>query len=459
MKTMNKNKRNNNKENSMFHLTWPIFLQSILTMLVGNVDQYMISSYSENAVGAISNANQIINLLLISFSIISVATTILVSQYIGAKNTEKLSTIYSLSLAVNLIFSLAIAAVIFLFSSPILTFMSLPDELFADASTYLKLVGGFIFLEGLTTTFSAILRANKLMKENLIVAIVINLMNVIFNAILINGLGPIPALGVAGAAIATNISRFVGLLIYIYIFTKKFDAKISLKYIIPFPKEEFKKMLSIGIPSAGESISYSLAMTIITKIVNMIGIVHGTYIINTRAFAKTFSWVSFLYASAVGQASQVVIGNYMGAENVEEVDKLVKRTLRNAVLIGLGISLTLFIFSDSLFGLFSTDPRVLELGKKIMFIEIFLELGKCTNITLVRSLQATGDVKFPTMIGIVSMWSIAVGVGYILGVKLGLGLIGIWIGMALDEDIRGIIFMIRWKKGGWKDIRLVENKN
>ena len=167
MKTMDKNKRNNNKENSMFHLTWPIFLQSILTMLVGNVDQYMISSYSENAVGAISNANQIINLLLISFSIISVATTILVSQYIGAKNTEKLSTIYSLSLAVNLIFSLAIAAVIFLFSSPILTFMSLPDELFADASTYLKLVGGFIFLEGLTTTFSAILRANKLMKEKI----------------------------------------------------------------------------------------------------------------------------------------------------------------------------------------------------------------------------------------------------------------------------------------------------
>ena len=460
MKTFFKNSKNqiNNKQMSMFHLAWPIFVESILVMLVGNVDQYMIASYSENAVGAVGNANQIIGLLLIMFNIISVATTILVSHYIGSKNTEKLSTIYTLSITINLVFSLVIAMVISVLSNQIFTFMSLPDAIFNDAVTYIKIIGSFIFLQGLMNTFSAILRANKMMKETMIVSVIVNVINVVFNALLINGVGPIPALGVAGAAIATNIGRVAGVICFIVLFIKKFEERISIKYLKPFPKAELRKMLSVGIPSAGESISYALAMTMITKTVNILGIAYGTYIINTRVLANTFSWFSFLYASAVGQASQVLIGNYMGAGDVEKVDKLVMKTLRNALLIGVAISFTMFIFSDNLFGLFSTDPKVFELGKKIMLIEIILQMGKCSNIILVRSLQATGDVKFPTMIGIMSMWATAVGAGYLLGVVGNLGLIGIWIAMTLDEDIRSVIFFIRWKKGGWKNIRLVEKK-
>lgn len=443
---------------SLFHLAWPIFVESILMMLVGNVDQYMVASYSENSVGAIGNANQIINLLLIMFSMISVATTILVSHYIGSKNTEKLPVLYTLSVTFNLIFSFTIAVIIFLFSNQIFNFMSLPNEILADAITYLKLVGGFIFLQGLIGTFSAIFRANKMMKENMVVSISINVFNVIFNIFLINGFGPIPALGVAGAAIATIISRVAGVIIYIVIFIKKFEARISLKHLRPFPSIELKRMLSIGVPSAGESLSYSFAMTMITKVGNILALAFGTYVINTMVFSKTFAWFSFLYASAIGQATQVIIGTHMGAGEVEDVDRLVMKTWRNAVLISICISTTLFIFSDSLFGLFSSDPRVLELGKKIMFVEIFLEIGKSSNITLVRSLQATGDNRFPTMVGIISMWLFAVGVGYLLATVGNLGLVGLWIGMTIDECIRTIIFFIRWKKGRWKNIRLVDRK-
>ena len=177
----------------MFHLAWPIFVESILMILVGSVDQYMIASYSENAVSAISNANQIIFLLLISFNIISVATTILVSHYIGSKNTEKLSTIYTLSITINLIFSILISLIILLLSNQIFTFMSLPEEIFTDAVIYMKLIGGLIFIQGLNSAFSAIFRANKMMKENMIVSIIVNLINVVFNAFLIHGIGPIPA--------------------------------------------------------------------------------------------------------------------------------------------------------------------------------------------------------------------------------------------------------------------------
>lgn len=439
-----------NQSESMFRLVWPIFIEMILTMMVGSMDQYMVKNYSENAVGAIGNANQILNLLLIMFSIISMSTTILVAQYIGSNNRKKLSVLYTLSITVNLVISLVISIIILFFAGAIFDFMKVPEEIVGYATSYIQWVGGFIFLQGIIATFSAIFRSNRMMKETMIISVFINMVNLLFNFLLINGYGPLPQLGVTGAALATNISRMVGVVMFLCLFIKKFDTKLSLKLLRPFPKVELSKLLGIGLPSGGESLSYSMAMTYIMKTVNTF----GTFVINTKVLSSTFAWFSFMYASAVGQASQVVIGNYMGAGEVHKVDKRVMKTLRSAILVSIAISVTMFLASDLLFGLFSTDPKVLALGKKIMFIEIFLEIGKSSNITLVRSLQATGDTKFPTLIGIISMWLVAVGLGFFLGVVCDLGLVGLWIGMALDEDIRAIIFIIRWKQGKWKNIRL-----
>lgn len=450
--------RKDNKEGkdaSIAKLVWPIFIELILTMMVGYVSQYMVTGYSENAVGAIGNANQITSLLLIMFTIISMSTTILVSQYIGSNNRHKLSIIYTLSILVNLIFSGIIIFIILLFTDQIFEFMKVPAEILKEATTYIKLVGGFIFLQGIIATFSAIFRSNRMMKETMIISVFINLCNIAGNSVLINGFGPIPALGVAGSAIATNISRLIGVILYILLFIKKFDTKISLKVLKPFPTVELNKLLGIGLPSGGESFSFSMAMTFILKIVNTFGKTIGPYIINTKVLSSTFASFSNMYAVAVGQASQVVIGNYMGAGEIHKVDRRVMKTLFTSIGVAITMSITMFLFSDLLFGLFTEDPRVLALGKKIMFVEIFLEIGKCSNIVLVRSLQATGDIKFPTAVGVVSMWAVAYGMAFFLGVVCNLGLVGVWIGMALDEDIRAIIFFIRWKRGKWKNIRLV----
>lgn len=438
---------------SLVKLVWPIFIENILTMMVGNIDQYMVKSYSENAVGAIGNANQIINLLLIMFTIISMSTTILVSQYIGSNNKQKLSIIYTLSIIVNLVFSIVISLVVLLFSERIFNFMKVPAEIFADANSFIKWVGGFIFLQGLIATFSAIFRSNRMMKETMIISVFINLFNLAGNILLVNGFGPIPAFGVTGSAIATDVSRLIGVIIYIILFIKKFETKISLKILKPFPWPDLRKLLGIGLPSGGEALSYSMAMTFIMKIVNTF----GTFVINTKVLSSTFAWFSNMYAVSVGQASQVVVGNYMGAGKIDRVDRRVMKTLRDSVMVAIVMSFTMFLISDFLFGIFSSNPAVLELGKKILLIEVFLEVGKCSNVVLVRSLQATGDIKFPMMIGIVSMWTVAFGLGFFLGVVCKLGLVGIWIGMALDEDIRALIFLFRWKLGKWKNIRLTND--
>ena len=129
--------------------------------------------------------------------------------------------------------------------------------------------------------------------------------------------------------------------------------------------------------------------------------------------------------------------------------------LRAFAPITLGLAVLLAVFAKPLFGLFSSDPQVIQLGQQVMLVDVVLELGRCFNIVLVRNLQAVGDVKFPVTIGILSQWLLGVAAAYLLAIPLGLGLVGIWLAFLLDENLRAIIFVIRWRKGGWRSIKTV----
>ena len=224
----------------LFSLTWPIFVELILQMLMGNIDQMMISRYSATAVAAVGNANQILNFLVLAFNVLCTASIILITQYKGAKQEDKVEQIYSLSIIVNLIISVAISLIIFLFSGTLFRIMSVPAEVLPEAKTYIVLTGSFIFLQAMSMTFAALLRSNKFMKQSMVANVVMNILNIIGNVILINGVGPIPALGVAGVAISTTVSRFVGVMLMIYMFRKHVGVNITLKCLKPFPKDLFK---------------------------------------------------------------------------------------------------------------------------------------------------------------------------------------------------------------------------
>lgn len=431
---------------TMLKLTWPIFIEIVLQMLVGNMDQVMVSRYSQNSVGAIGNANQIMNVLLLTFSVISMATTILVSQYLGSNSYQRVAETYTIAIIVNLLFSLIVSGVLVVFNQPVFQWMHVPKELMHESGQYISVIGAFISFQAIFLTFSAFFRSNAWMKESMYISVVINLLNILGNTFLI------PKSGVVGAAISSNISRFVGVVLIILIFIKKSHIKISVRWPKPFPMKQLKSLFAIGLPSAGESLSYNFSQIVIMSFANTF----GTITINTKVYAGMFAMLSYLYASAIGQAQQIVVGYFIGAKMLDEAYLGVRKTLNSAVKISLLISTTLFLFSSYIFRLLTDNPEVISLGKIIMGIEIFLEVGRAVNIVLVRALQGTGDIRYPTIVGIVCQWVIAVGGSLVLGVLLDMGLVGIWIGMAMDECIRAVIFMFRWKSGKWRNKRIVE---
>ena len=441
-----------NSRRYLIGLTWPIFVELVLQMLVSNVDQMMVARTSSTAVAAIGNANIITNLLLISFSVISTAATILITQYLGAGSTQRVSQTYTVALLMNFALSLVICVALTGFSQQIFSLMGVPAELMPESCDYLQIIGLGMPLQAIHLTFVAFFRAHGLTRQTMVISLAMNLLNIVGNFILINGLGPVPMLGVAGAAISSVLSRLVGMGIVIWLFHRHVGQAFLLSNLRPFPWDHLKRLLKIGIPSGGESVSYNLTQIVIQTMCNTLPI----FVITARAYCNMFAMLSYIYANAIAQATQIVVGYLMGARRTEETDRRVNATLRGAMLVSFSISLLLFLFCRPLFGLFTQGPQVLDTCKLIMGIEIILELGRAANICLFGALRTAGDLKFPLCLNVCTVWTVAVGGGWLLGIHFGLGLPGLWAAMAFDECFRGVVSFFRWRSGKWRQKHLID---
>ena len=441
----------------LFKLAAPVFIQALLAMLIGYADSLMLTRYSDTAVGAVGNANQVLGFLTLAFTIISSASGVVVSQYLGAKATDKLSRIYTVALAFNFALSLTISIIVFSLSEVLLRFMQLPDEMMPDAMSYMRIVGGFIFLEALMDTFYQFLRSNGKMVFGMVLSLTTNVLNIIGNYLFLYGPLKFIGLGASGVAISSVFSRFVGMIVIAVYFKFNIEGDISIKYLRPFPKDILESLLKLGIPTAGENISYNISQIVISAFVNTMGIVA----INTKIYCGSLTNFSYLYSVSVAVATQIIVGHAVGAKEYDLAYKRVIKSLVPALLISVGIAAANFLLSPLTLPIFTDNAQAIALGHDIMLIAIVLEIGRTCNLVIINSMRAAGDVKFPTMLGIISMWGVSVLFAFILGIALDpvlhLGLRGVWIAMAADEIVRGIIVSIRWKRGSWRNKRIVKD--
>ena len=437
---------------SIWTLSWPIFIEVFLQLLVGNIDQLMMSHYSPQAVAAVANANQILNIFIMLIVVMSTATTILIAQYLGARNQSKLSEVCTISLVLNFVFS-SVAAVFFITCHEwIFTWLGIPPETMGDTSLYTTIVAAGLPIQAMYYALVAVFRGHSLTRITMYVALVMNIIHVGTNYILIFGHGPIPSLGVLGVSISTWLSKVIGLLIIVYLFKTLLHLKVSTSYLRPFPWHTVKSLLHISVPSGGETLSYQLSQTTIMKMVNILGLA----VINTKVYVSVIAMLCYVYTIALANASQVIVGFLVGAKRQNEVTNRVWKSMSLAIVISVGLAIFFYITSDTVLSVFTTDPEILSLAHNVLLVEIFLELGRAINIVMVGCLQAAGDIRTPMLVGVFGMWLCAVPLSYLFGIYWGWGLVGIWIAMAIDEILRGLLFIYRWQSGKWKEKRLIE---
>ena len=426
-------------------LAGPIFIETLLVMMLGAVDTFMLSRHSDNSVAAVGVVNQLMNLVFLLFEVISLGTSILCSQYFGAKRRDKVIQVVGISLTFNLLSGLILSLCLYFFAGDFLHMMGLRPDLMSEGLPYMKIVGGFAFLQAISLSLSASLRSANKAKYPMYVSVVVNVLNIIGNYTLIFGKFGMPALGVEAAAISTSICRFVSVVLLFIILFKKHIPSFPKEYFRPFPWIELKNLLKIGIPSAGEHMSYSLSQVVIAYFINMISneaLATRTYIVNIVMF-------TYIFALALAQGGAILIGQLVGMNKIRAAYTIGKRVMRVGVAFSVTLSLLVAIFGKTILSMLTSDPWIISTGAAILWVEIFLENGRALNFFGVNALRSAGDIYFPVLVGIVVMWGIQVVGSYVLGIGLGWGLVAMWAVFALDENIRGLIFLRRWNSFRW----------
>lgn len=438
------------KVSTLLKLSLPIFLELILQVLLGNVDKVMVNS--DASANAINQANSILDMLAVSISVLAAGSLILINQYKGAKDVTSEKNIYSVAFTFNLLLSVVLGVILLVFGKEILTLINVSPLYYNEALLYLRINGGCLFLQAIFLTLATFLRSNAYVLQGFIVSAAINVLNVGFNALFLYVFKISPILGVA---LGTIFSRLIGCIVLFILIIKLPKIRISIKDGLCFKKGELKKLLKISIPSAGESLSYSLSQIVILAIINIIGIKISSGAPTAKTYANIMVQFSFIFTSSITQGMQIILGRYLGAKELDKAEQTIKKTLKIAIFSSVMIALIQAVLSKSIFSFFTNDLEVIELCSYIMWIEVGLELGRAINITLVRALQTSGDVVFPTLLAVIFCWFVAVVGSYVFGVILGMGIVGVWIAMTIDELIRAMIFIIRLNKGSWKKRDLV----
>lgn len=443
-----------NENTPLMFLAGPMFLELFLNILLNNVDTLMLSHYSQDAVGSVGNANQIMFLVIIMFNVIATATSVVVAQYLGAKQHEKMNMIYTLAMGVNLVFGIILSTVLCLVAGPLLDLINIMPVMRANAILYIDIVGGGLFLQACYNVMLQILRCNGYSKVGMVISIVINVINIIGNYLFLYGPLKFLNLGVAGVAISTVTARVIALIIAVSFFYRKKIGKLSLKYLNPFPGKLLLQMIKIGLPSAGENLLYSLYQMVLLSFVNRMG-ENSVY---ARAYCNSLISFAMVFSNASAMATQIITGHLVGAGKEDLAYKRVFKTLSTSMPITIGLAVINFLLCPITLQAFTHTPEIIALGRGIMFVDIFIEAGRCLNMTFVNSLKAAGSYIFPLIIGVITMWGLGVTVGYSLGVLAGIGVAGVFAGTATDECLRGLVVMWYWYKKKWYGKAIVKRK-
>lgn len=426
-------------------LVIPIFIETLLIMMLGAMDTIMLSQYSDESVAAVGVVNQIVMFAFLVFEVINIGTSVLCSQYLGAGLRDKMVQVVGVSLLLNLVVGLLISAILYFGAPTLLGWMGLRPELLEYGVGYMEIVGAFAFFQAISLTISASLRSANKAVYPMLVTVLVNVMNIIGNYMLIFGKFGMPEMGAEGAAVSTAISRGVSMVVLFVILFRKHIPSFPRSCFSPFPWVELKNLLKVGLPSAGENMSYSFSQVVITYLINILGneaLATRTYTVNTTMFV-------YLFAIAMAQGGAICIGHLVGKKKIRAAYLLGKYVMRLSILVSLVLSCLWAICGHAIFDWLTDNEEIIRMGVTILVVDVMVEIGRAVNIYATNALRSAGDVNYPFYVGLIVQWTVSVGLSYFLGICLGWGLVGMWCAFLLDENIRAFIFVKRWNSLKW----------
>ena len=430
----------------------PIIIEQTLAVTVGMADTIMVAGAGEEAVSGISLVNQMNMLLIQVFSAMAAGGTVVVSQFLGRRDYPQAKSTAIQLLWFVFAISFTLAVVTFTLNEPILQLIygHIEPGVMAAACTYFYLTAvSFPFL-AIYNVSASLFRVMGNSKISMYTSFVMNVINIVGNAIFIFGL----QIGVAGAGLATLLSRAAAAVFITMLLLKK-SCPVS---IWGFWKPKFSRkillaIMRMGIPNGIEGGMYKVGKLLVSRLVSSF----GTASITANAIAGDLDSMITLTAQSIGISMLTVVGQSVGARDPENAKRYTYRLL-GLSYIGLNLmSLIVFLLKPFLIGMYGMSEEINALTNLVInYFMITAAFFWPLSFALPNALRGAGDARFTMVVSMISMWLCRIVAAHILGGSMGLGLLGVYIGMSLDWMARGVCFLLRTRGKKWLSLHVID---
>jgi putative MATE family efflux protein len=413
----------------------------------------MVSLVGEHAVSGVSLVEAINILLVMTFSALATGGSVVVSQYLGRGDPKSASQGAKQLIYINSVISIGIMGFALALHRPLLRLIygNIAPDVMAAAETYFWLTAlGYPFL-ALYNAGSALFRSMGNSRITMLVALMVNILNIAGNSIFIFGF----QMGVAGAAIATLICRIAAAGVLLALLMSHKSGGFSLKGLstIRIDPKMIRSILNVGIPSGLENSMFQLGKIMVSRIFTTF----GTSAIAANAIAGVINSFSFMPGTAFAMALLTIVGQCIGARDYDAARHFTAKLIKMTYLVMLIANLSILIFMNQILSFFSLTAEAKELAKTYLWVHcIASPLTWPLSFALPNALRAAGDARYCMIAAIISMWTIRVSASYLLAYPLGFGSVSVWYAMAGDFCLRSACYVLRWRHGRWKNKQVIE---
>ncbi|MBP3918879.1 MAG: MATE family efflux transporter [Clostridia bacterium] len=436
---------------SLRRLILPLMVEQVLAISVGMVDTMMISQAGESAISGVSLVDMVNHLLITMLSALATGGAVIVSQYIGHKERDSACRAAGQLITVTTCISMGIAALCLCFRKPILgvLFGAIEADVMENALVYFRISAYSYPFLAVYNACAALFRSMGNSKISMYVSVGMNAVNAIGNAILIFGF----QMGVAGAAYASLLSRaLAALVMFVLLYPDKNYVFLRAKAIFSWNGACVARILRIAFPSGVENGIFQLGRVLVVSIIAGF----GTTQIAANAVANNLDSMGCIAGQAMNLAMITVIGQCLGAGEKEQAEYFAHKLMKITYAATAAVNLTIFANLFWILKIYDLSDASRQLAVILIFIHNgFAMLMWPASFTLPNVLRAGGDVRYPMVISIFSMVVFRILFSLILGVGCNMGAIGVWIAMVMDWIFRTVNFVIRFKKGKWKTIKVI----
>ncbi|SDN57561.1 multidrug resistance protein, MATE family [Pedobacter steynii] len=425
-------------------LAMPIVVSQLGHTLVHLADSVIVGHFAGTIqLAAVSLVNSLFMLILVIGMGISYGLTPLMAQENGRKNYEECGKLLSNSLIINFITSLLLYGFVHLGTLLVIDHIGQSPEVVAYAKPYLGYLAISIIPLMIFQTFKQFAEGLGFTKQAMFVSIWGNLLNIILGIIFVKGMFGIAPMGVKGVGLSTLIDRcLMAIVMSIYVMRSQyFKAYIKSFKLTFFDKVRALKIVKIGAPVA---LQYSFEISAFSGAAILIGTI-GAVEQAAHQVAINLASVTYMMASGIASAATIKTGNNFGKKNFNDLRQSAIASY-HVIILFMSITAMLFIVANNLLPYIYTEDRaVINIAAQLLIIAGFFQLFDGTQVVGLGILRGIGDVNVPTFITFVAYWVIGIPLGYLLGIKLDLGVNGIWYGLTFGLLTASILLFFRFQ--------------